>query len=38
MVSEMREKLAGAGLALYPSVERAVRALAAAVKYWERRA
>jgi acyl-CoA synthetase (NDP forming) len=37
MVSGMRDQLADAGLALYPSVERAVRALAAAVKYWERR-
>ena len=37
LVSGMRERLAGAGLALYPSVERAVRALAAYEKYWERR-
>jgi acyl-CoA synthetase (NDP forming) len=37
MVSDMRERLAGAGLALYPSVERAVRALATAAGYWERR-
>ena len=32
----MRERLAGAGLAVYPSVERAVRALAAHTKYWQR--
>ncbi len=37
LVSEMRERLAGAGLAVYPSVERAVRALAAHTKYWETR-
>jgi hypothetical protein len=37
MVSDMREQLAGARLAVYPSVERAVRALAAFVRYWERR-
>jgi acyl-CoA synthetase (NDP forming) len=37
LVSAMRERLAGAGLALYPSVERAVRALAAYAKYWEKR-
>ena len=33
----MRERLAGAGLAVYPSVERAVRALAAHTKYWQAR-
>ncbi|MEX0682784.1 MAG: CoA-binding protein [Dehalococcoidia bacterium] len=38
MVSDMRERLATAGLALYPSVERAVRALAAFTTYWQRRA
>jgi acyl-CoA synthetase (NDP forming) len=37
LVSAMRERLTGAGLALYPSVERAVRALAAYEKYWKRR-
>ena len=37
LVSDMRERLAGAGLAVYPSVERAVRALAAHTKYWQRR-
>jgi acyl-CoA synthetase (NDP forming) len=38
LVSEMRERLAGAGLAVYPSVERAVRALAAHTNYWKLRA
>ncbi len=37
LVSDMRERLAGAGLAVYPSVERAVRALAAHTKYWQAR-
>ncbi len=37
MVSEAREKLVSADLALFPSVERAVRALARFVTYWERR-
>ena len=37
LVSGAREKLTGAGLALFPSVERAVRALARLVEYWERR-
>jgi len=37
LVSEMRERLAGAGLAVFPSVERAVRALAAHTKYWQTR-
>jgi hypothetical protein len=37
LVSGAREKLTGAGLALFPSVERAVRALARFVEYWERR-
>jgi len=37
LVSGAREKLVGAGLALFPSVERAVRALARFVEYWERR-
>jgi acyl-CoA synthetase (NDP forming) len=36
LVSGAREKLTGAGLALFPSVERAVRALARLVEYWER--
>ena len=36
-VSGAREKLTGAGLALFPSVERAVRALARLSRYWERR-
>lgn len=36
LVSEMRERLAAAGLAVYPSVERAVRALAAHTRYWRR--
>jgi acyl-CoA synthetase (NDP forming) len=37
LVSGMRERLAAAGLAVFPSVERAVRALAAHTKYWRRR-
>ena len=37
LVSDMRKRLAGAGLAVYPSVERAVRALAAHAKYWQTR-
>jgi len=37
LVSGAREKLVGAGLALFPSVERAVRALARFAEYWERR-
>ena len=37
LVSGAREKLVGAGLALFPSVERAVRALARFTEYWERR-
>ncbi len=37
LVSDMRERLTGAGLAVYPSVERAVRALATHTKYWQRR-
>ncbi len=37
LVSEAREKLVNADLALFPSVERAVRALARFVAYWERR-
>ena len=37
LVSGAREKLVGAGLALFPSVERAVRALARFVRYWETR-
>jgi acyl-CoA synthetase (NDP forming) len=38
LVSEARERLVGAGLAVFPSVERAVRALAAFSVYWSRRA
>ncbi|MCH7577935.1 MAG: CoA-binding protein [Chloroflexi bacterium] len=36
LVSEAREKLVKAEVALFPSVERAVRALARFVEYWER--
>jgi acyl-CoA synthetase (NDP forming) len=36
LVSGAREKLVEAGLALFPSVERAVRALARLAGYWER--
>ena len=36
LVSGAREKLVKAELALFPSVERAVRALARFVQYWER--
>ncbi|MCH8920711.1 MAG: CoA-binding protein [Chloroflexi bacterium] len=36
LVSEAREKLVKAEMALFPSVERAVRALARFVGYWER--
>jgi acetyltransferase len=36
LVSGAREKLTGAGLALFPSVERAVLALARFVEYWQR--
>lgn len=36
-VSEVRQRLVAAGVALYPSVERAVRALASFATYWERR-
>jgi acyl-CoA synthetase (NDP forming) len=38
LVSDARERLVGAGLAVFPSVERAVRALAAFAGYWARRA
>ncbi len=38
LVSEAREKLVGAELAVFPSVERAVRTLARFAKYWEERA
>jgi acetyltransferase len=38
LVSDARERLVGAGLAVFPSVERAVRALAAFASYWARRA
>jgi acyl-CoA synthetase (NDP forming) len=37
LVSQAREKLVGAELAVFPSVERAVRALARFRRYWERR-
>ncbi len=37
LVTEAREKLVKAELALFPSVERAVRALARFVEYWGRR-
>ncbi|HLB26386.1 MAG TPA: CoA-binding protein [Dehalococcoidia bacterium] len=37
LVSAAREKLVEADLAVFPSVERAVRALARFVAYWERR-
>ncbi len=37
LVSEAREKLVKAEMALFPSVERAVRALARFVEYWQRR-
>ena len=37
LVSEARETLVEAGLAVFPSVERAVRALARFAGYWERR-
>ncbi len=38
LVSDARERLVGAGLAVFPSVERAVRALSAFAGYWARRA
>jgi len=37
LISEAREKLTAAGLAVFPSAERAVRALARFVAYWEER-
>ena len=37
MVSEVRDRLADAGVATFPSVERAVRALAAYAAHWRRR-
>lgn len=37
LISEARERLVGAGLAVFPSAERAVRALARFVAYWEGR-
>ncbi|MDO8614271.1 MAG: CoA-binding protein [Dehalococcoidia bacterium] len=37
LVSQVRDRLAAAKVALYPSVERAVRALARFTAYWERR-
>jgi acyl-CoA synthetase (NDP forming) len=38
LVSEARDKLVAAKLAVFPSVERAVRALASFAAYWSRRA
>jgi acyl-CoA synthetase (NDP forming) len=38
LVSDSRDKLVGAKVAVFPSVERAVRALAAFAGYWTRRA
>jgi acyl-CoA synthetase (NDP forming) len=38
LVSEMRDKLVVAKVAVFPSVERAVRALASFASYWTRRA
>jgi len=35
LVSQARERLVGAGLAVYPSVERAVRTMARFAAYWE---
>ncbi len=37
LVSDARERLVEAGVALFPSVERAVRTLAALARYWDRR-
>ncbi len=37
LVSAARERLVGAGLAVFPSVERAVRTLARFARYWEAR-
>lgn len=37
IVSEARDKLVDAGLAVFPSVERAVRTLARVTRYWESR-
>jgi acyl-CoA synthetase (NDP forming) len=37
IASAARERLVGAGVALYPSVERAVRTLARLARYWEER-
>lgn len=37
MISDARERLVGAGVALFPSVERAVRALAVFSAYWRQR-
>jgi acetyltransferase len=37
LVSESRDRLVGAGVATFPSVERAVRALAAVSAYWRKR-
>jgi len=38
LVSDARDRLMGAGVAVFPSVERAVRALSAFAGYWSRRA
>lgn len=38
LVSEMRDRLVAAHVAVFPSVERAVRALASFAQYWSRRA
>lgn len=37
IVNEARERLVGAGVAVFPSVERAVRTLARLAAYWKRR-
>jgi hypothetical protein len=37
VVSEAREKLVEGGVAVFPSVERAVRTLSVFASYWERR-
>jgi hypothetical protein len=37
IVSEARERLVDAGVAVFPSVERAVRTLARLARYWRRR-
>jgi hypothetical protein len=37
LVSEARERLVKAGVAVFPSVERAAKALARLARYWENR-